>query len=289
MCSPEVAKVVSERIKREGLPQLSRRNFLKLGGVTAASLAVAQAFVPSGRTLAYTHKKSEVLEMSHIFKTEVPTYVPGLTPTRSPLVTVENDGFFIQDWTFSEHTGTHLDIPAHFIAGAEKVDTYSPSLLVSPAVVIDISAKAAENPDAEVTVEDLEAWELANGTIPEGALVCMYSGWESRWDDVDAFRNADSSGVMHFPGFSGAAAQFLVSERDIHGIAVDTLSLDNGPSATFDVHYTILGAGKYGIENVANINALKGRDALVVVGVPRWEGGSGGPCRVLAMALHDHD
>jgi kynurenine formamidase len=112
----------------------------------------------------------------------------------------------------------------------------------------------------------------------------MYSGWESRWNNSDDFRNADDDGVMHFPGFHGDAAAFLVEERDIHGIAVDTLSLDYGPSSTFDTHFTILGAGKFGLENVANLAMLKDRQATVIVGVPRWEGGSGGPCRVLALA-----
>jgi kynurenine formamidase len=281
MCSPEIAKVVAERIKKEGKPKVSRRNFLKLGGLTAAGLAVAHSISPVRR--AYAQDMAEVVDLSHIFSVEVPVYVLGVTPTKMDRVTVANDGFFIQDWNFSEHTGTHCDIPAHFIEDGETVDNYPANLLVSPAVVIDISAKAAEDPDALVLPEDLQAWESENGEIPPGALVCMYSGWESRWPDTEQFRNADADGVMHFPGFSGDAATWLVEERDIHGIAVDTLSLDNGPSATFDVHYTICGAGKYGIENVANLAQLMGKQATVVLGVPRWESGSGGPCRVLAM------
>lgn len=280
MCSPEVAKVVSERIKHEGRPVFSRRNFLKMGGLTAAGVAVA-GLAPVRRIQA--QDMAEVVDMTHIFSVEVATYVPGVVPSRSDRVTVANDGFYIQDWNFSEHTGTHIDIPAHFIADGVTVDEYPANLLVSPAIVIDIAARAEADPDALVTVDDLTAWEAENGEIPAGALVCMYSGWESRWGDIAAFRNADADGVMHFPGFSGDAAKWLVEERDIHGIAVDTLSLDNGPSTTFDVHYTILGAGKYGIENVANLASIKGKAATVVAGVIRWEKGSGGPLRVLGM------
>lgn len=281
MCTEHVAKVVRERIKREGLPNMSRRNFLRIGGVaTAASVVAAQA--PS--LVRAQDGMQEVIDLSHIFNVDAPTYLPDAGPNRSDVVTVENDGFYIQQWAFGEHTGTHLDAPAHFIGGAETVDNYPVNLYVSPAVVIDIAARAEENPDAELTVEDIMAWESANGEIPAGALVCMYSGWESRWNSIEDFRNADADGVMHFPGFHGDAAAFLVEERDIHGIAVDTLSLDNGPSATFDTHYAILGAGKYGLENVANLAAIKDRQAQIIVGVPRWEAGSGGPCRIMALA-----
>lgn len=281
MCSPEVARVVRERIEREGRPQVSRRNFLKLGGLTAAGLAVASVGLPPRRAAA--NGMSEVVDLSHIFSVNPPTYTVGQVPTRKDLVTVAANGFYIQEWTFAEHTGTHMDIPAHFIADGETVDNYPAAALVSPVIVVDISKKAETDDDAMLEVADLEAWEKANGEIPAGAVVAMYSGWESRWTEPDTFRNADADGVQHYPGFSGEAAKFLVEERDIHGIAVDTLSLDIGASTTFDVHYTILGAGKYGLENIANLGLLMGKAATMVVGVPRWEKGSGGPCRVLAM------
>jgi kynurenine formamidase len=283
MCSPKVAEVVRQRAAREGLPSLTRRSFLRLGGAAAAGAAAAAVGV-SARSVRADGHLEDVIDLSHVFSTTVPTYTPGEAPTRQDHVTVAANGFYIQKWSLFEHSGTHVDIPAHFIADGETVDNYPPARLLTRAVVIDITAKAETDDDAMVTVDDLDAWERANGQIPEGALVCMYSGWESRWNDVNAFRNPDASGTMHFPGFSPEAAEFLVSERSITGIAVDTLSLDIGASTTFDVHYTILGAGKYGIENVANLAAIKDNpNAKIILGVPRWEAGSGGPCRVLAL------
>jgi kynurenine formamidase len=299
MCSPEVAKTVRERIAKEGVPSFTRRNFLRLGGVTAGSAALTSLMAVAGRVSAQAEGQApteeataetgtggmtgEVIDLSYVFSTEMPTYLPGETPNREDYVTVENDGFFIQRWNFTEHAGTHVDIPAHFVSGAETVDNYPADLLISRAVVIDISAKAAENADAALEVEDIEAWESANGPIPAGAVVFLYSGWGSKWNDPAAFRNADADDVQHYPGFSPAAATFLVEERDIRGIGVDTLSLDTGNSTTFDVHVTILSAGKYGIEGVANLELIKDRPATVFVGVPRWEGGSGGPARILAL------
>lgn len=281
MCSPQVEKIVRERLEKEGRPVFSRRNLLKLGGLSAAGLAAA-TLAPARRASA--HGAAGVVDLSHVFGTAMPTYLLGEGPQREDFVTVENDGFYIQRWNYTEHAGTHVDAPGHFHTDGETIDNYAAELLYSPAVVIDISAKAEENPDATLDVADIEAWESANGEIPAGALVFMYSGWESRWDDAEAFRNADADGVMHFPGFSAEAAAFLLAERDIHGIGVDTLSLDNGPSATFDVHLSVLGAGKYGIEGVANLASIMDTPgALVIVGVPRWEEGSGGPCRLLAL------
>jgi kynurenine formamidase len=281
MCSPHIARVVNERIQKEGRPSFSRRNFLKLGGMTAAGIAVASVGLPARHARA--QDMTEVVDLTHVLEPGLPIYVPSETAEVSTVVTVEENGFFIQRWNVPEHFGTHVDMPAHFVAGAETVDVYPAGSLVSPAVVIDISAKAVDEANAMLTADDIMAWEAENGEVPAGALVCMYSGWEEKWADFAAFRGDPGDGSLNFPGFGPDALEFLLGERDIHGIAVDTLSLDPGNSATFDVHYAVCGAGKYGIENVANLAQLIGRQATVVVGVPRWGGGSGGPARILAM------
>lgn len=283
MCSPTVAKAVRERIQREGRPEISRRNFLRMGGMTAGGVAVASMLGPK-MAVARAQEATEVIDLTHVFGVDVPTYLLNEGPTRETFVTVEADGFYIQKWAFGEHAGTHVDIPAHFVADGVTVDDYEAVNLIGPAVVIDISAKAAEVADSTVDVADIEAWESVNGEIPSGAIVFLYSGWDAKWNDKEAFRNADADGVQHYPGFSPEAATFLVEERDIHGIGVDTLSLDIGAATSFDVHVTILSAGKFGIEGVANLAAIKDRQATVIVGVPRWEEGSGGPARVLALA-----
>ena len=282
MCSPKIMSVVKQRLEKEGLPSMSRRNFLKLSGGLAAGASVAAATpVP---LFAQDATMGEVVDLTHVFGEEAPhIFGADFAPTREKIAFL-SEVIHWQQWGFNEHSGTHVDIPSHFILDVgENVDTYDPNLLVGPAVVIDIAARTEEDADAFVTVEDLQAWESANGEIPPGALVCMHSGWETRFNDAAAYGNWDEDGTPHFPGFGGDAAAFLVEERDIHGIAVDTMSQDPGNSATFPVHYTILGAGKYGIENVRNLAAIKDRQATVVLGVPRWKEGSGGPCRVLAL------
>jgi kynurenine formamidase len=185
--------------------------------------------------------------------------------------------------TLDEHTGTHLDAPAHFTEGGLTADLLPVENLVAPLAVVDISSRAASDPDAELTPDDITAWEDANGPLPDNALVAMYSGWEARLADPASYVNADDSDVQHYPGFHPEAAEFLVSERNIAGIAVDTLSQDYGASTTFATHVTILGAGKYGVENIAGLSTVPPLGATVVIGGPKHVNASGGPARVYAF------
>jgi kynurenine formamidase len=135
---------------------------------------------------------------------------------------------------------------------------------VAPLVVIDVSAKAKANPDTAVTVTDIEQWEGRHGRIPEHAAVMMASGWDSRIDPK-AFVNADTTGLMHFPGFSPDAASFLARSRQVSGIGVDTLSLDPGLDVTYATHKAWLVTGKWGVELVANLRQVPPVGAIVFV------------------------
>jgi kynurenine formamidase len=154
--------------------------------------------------------------------------------------------------------------------------------LVVPLVIVDIRAKTDGNPDAQVTPDDLKAFEATHGPIPDGACVAMNSGWAGKAAGPE-FRNADGDGVMHFPGFHVEAAQYLMSERNAIGIAVDTLSLDFGQSQDFATHYAWLPTNRWGLEALANLAELPATGATLVVGGPKLKGATGGPSRVFAL------
>jgi kynurenine formamidase len=209
---------------------------------------------------------------------------PGFAPIEITNVkSHDKDGFYANTWTITEHNGTHVDAPIHFAKGKWSADEIPDEVLVAPAVVIHIHDRAKADADTAVTAEDLAGWEKKHGRIPAGAAVFMHSGWETRANDQAAFRNADAQNVMHFPGFSKAAAEFLVKERSIVGIGTDTLSLDAGNSKDFATHVVVLGANKWGIENLANLAKIPESGATVFVGVPKVKGASGGPARVVAV------
>ena len=224
---------------------------------------------------------SKVVDLTHTLTPEFPTFGGQPQLELEMLVTLAKDGYNIYQWTLNEHTGTHMDAPFHF-SDQNTADKIPVSDLVGPLAVVDIRAKAEEDPDALITPEDLQAWEKSYGELPPGAIVAMLSGWDANVT-TDKFRNADDDGVMHFPGFGLEAIDFLLKERDVKGIMVDTLSLDHGPSATFDVHYNWLPANKWGMECVANLGQLPPFGATVFVGGPKIGGASGGPSRVIAL------
>ena len=155
MCNHLVAESVRERIKKEGLPSVSRRNFLKMGSVLTAGAALAPHVAR-----ADMHAK-DVVDLTHVFTTDFPVFPGGPQAARETLVSVENDGYYIQRWNFAEHTGTHMDFPGHFIADGLRTDTYPVEMLVGPSVVIDISARA-EN-DADTCGHRRRSQSLGNG------------------------------------------------------------------------------------------------------------------------------
>jgi len=274
MCPPETLASMRS-------PEISRRNLLKfgLGAAVAAALPVGSAHAATVRRTTFRN----VVDLTHVLGTQFPLF-PGAAPFRiQQAVSHDKDGYYGSILTYWEHSGTHMDAPVHFAPNGLFVDQLRIENLVVPAVVINITEKVRRDPDAVVTPDDIRAWERRYGRIPDNAAVLMASGWGARAGSVEAFRNTDSSGVMHFPGFGKEAIDFLLTERRISGIGVDTLSLDHGPSTTFAVHYTILPTNRWGLENLANLESIPPSGATLFVGAPKIASGSGGPTRVMAV------
>jgi kynurenine formamidase len=254
----------------------SRRSFLTKSAAAGAA-ALAASMVSAKETLAQSSGK--VVDLTHVYDDKFPTFSgqPGITAEK--IVDFKKDGYTIYKLTIFEHTGTHIDAPLHFTEAGTSVADLAPETLVCPLCVIDIKAKAKDDPNAMVTQADVEAWVSANGEIPKGACVAMNSGWAARVGDP-SYRNLPD-GNFAFPGFAKEATD-LLAEIGAAAIAVDTLSLDPGNSKDFAVHYSWLPGGRYGIENVNNLDAVPAKGATVFVGAPKHRGGTGGPARIIA-------
>ncbi|HEY6760434.1 MAG TPA: cyclase family protein [Baekduia sp.] len=187
-----------------------------------------------------------------------------------------------------EHTGTHFDAPVHWITGKDGEDVASvpPARLVGPAVVIDKTAEVEADPSYLLTVADLEAYEAAHGPIVPGSWILFRTGWGSRAQDEAAFLNAGPDGPVT-PGPDVDASRWLAEHPNVVGFGVETVGIDAGAAGGFDpgfpLHNFLLGAGRYGLTQLANLEALPVSGALIVVAPLKLVDGTGSPSRVLAF------
>src|SRR5262245_10934892 len=204
---------------------LSRRGFFK--GAAAASFAAA-AVTPDIAQAAPARRFSTTVDLTHVMSADFPTFfgVPGIEMEK--MFDFKKDGFNLYWWRIIEHAGTHLDAPIHFSENGITADQIAAETLVVPLAVVDVAAKAAGNPDYQLSRDDLVAWERRHGRLPMDCCVAMHSGWGKHVGDAAKFMGKDANGVFHFPGFSPEAADWLLKQRKVAGIAVDTASLDYG-------------------------------------------------------------
>jgi kynurenine formamidase len=257
---------------------LSRRGFFK----GAAASFAATAAVPQPARAA-PRRFSKTVDLTHAMSAEFPTFFGVAGITMEKMFDFKKDGFNLYWWRIIEHAGTHLDAPIHFSEAGMTADQIAAETLVVPLAVIDVAAKAAANPDYQLSRDDLAAWERRHGRLPTDCCVAMNSGWGKHVADAAKFMGKDANGVFHFPGISPEAADWLLKQRKVSGLAVDTASLDHGPSKDFKTHLTWLPAGRWGLENVANLDKVPASGATLVVGLAKVKGATGGPARLLAL------
>jgi kynurenine formamidase len=200
------------------------------------------------------------------------------------IATLENDGVLSKAFSSPEHLGTHLDAPNHFESRGLSVDQIPSQQLFAPGVVIDVSVEAAGDPDYRVTVDGIRAFEDAHGAIPSGAVVLVYTGWSKFWNNPTRYQNKDVMSRLHFPGFSVEAVEWLINQRQARGVGLDTMSVDYGLSRDFAVHHVLGKAGRYGLENLANLGKLPPTGFYLFIAPMKIETGSGGPARVFAVS-----
>ena len=235
-------------------------------------------------------ERAHVVDLTHAFDAKT-LYWPT-APSHFDLKELSRGrtdaGFFYSAYSLCtpEHGGTHLDAPVHFAERGQAADEVPLERLIGPGIVIDVSSRAAADPDYRLTPSDVEAWEKRNGAVPEGAIVLLRTGWSARWPDAKGYLGSDVPGDasdLHFPAYGEAAARLLVEQRKVAVLGVDTASIDHGPSKDFPVHRLTAAANVPGLENVARLEDLPETGAWVVALPMKIAGGSGGPVRIVAL------
>ena len=193
-------------------------------------------------------------------------------------------GYFYSAYKFCapEHGGTHLDAPRHFAEGRQTVDEVPLDKLIGAAVKIDVSAKTSANRDYQISVEDITNWETQNGVILENTIVLFQTGYGKFWGDRKQYMGTEGD-AKHFPGLGKEAAQWLIQNRKIKAVGIDTASIDYGASATFDTHVALMTQNVSAFENVANLDKLPAKGATIIALPMKIKGGSGAPLRIVAF------
>jgi len=252
--------------------------------------AFAVAAIVRQKSPALDLARFDLVDLTHAFDAKT-LYWPN-SPTTFRLDTLAYGptpgGWFYSAHAYAapEHGGTHLDAPSHFAADRHTADQVPLSRLIAPAVVIDVTPRAEADADYRLTIDDLTAFEKRYGEIRPGSIVLLETGWGKRWPDRKAVFGDDTPGDasrLHFPGFGAEAARVLVEQRKVAAIGVDTPSIDQGPSQDFAVHRIAAAANVPAFENLAGLERLPPKGAVVFALPMKIAGGSGGPLRAVAL------
>jgi kynurenine formamidase len=247
-----------------------------LAGISAGSIEVIDLTAP-------LHSQTPILKLPEPFGNTVPFALHEISryDERGP-------GWYWNDITTGEHTGTHFDAPIHWVTGQDKADVSQVPArqLVAAAAVLDFSAEATADPDFLLEVDHVREWEKQHGGLPDGGWLLLRTGWDARSSSQEEFLNANETGP-HTPGISVECARWLADEAPVIGVGVETVGTDAGAAHSFDpafpCHSFLLGAGKYGLTQLQNLVQLPPTGAVVVAAPLPIVRGSGSPTRVLAL------
>jgi kynurenine formamidase len=259
-------------------------------GLTLAAAAILIACAGSGPA-SMAFPAGALVDLSHSYDGST-LYWPTSETFRLDKVSegVTPGGYYYAANNFftAEHGGTHIDAPIHFSAARPAVDQIPLERLVGPAVVVDVSLRAEANADYQVTTDDLMQWESANGSIPQGAILLLRTGFSRHWPDAlrylgTAERGSEAVAKLHFPGLHPDAARWLAASRSVEAIGIDTASIDFGQSTAFEAHRVLFDHEIPAFENLTALDRLPPVGALVIALPMKIGGGSGAPLRAMAV------
>ena len=231
------------------------------------------------------------IDLSHDFSDETIYWVnaePFKRVSTSEQMTEKGYFYAAGNYSAAEHGGTHIDAPIHFAQGKKPVDQLDVSNLIGPAVKIDVSEKTSGNRDYLISIADIEGWEKTNGKIPDRTIVLLQTGFAKYWPDKKQYLGTDQHGDeavkdLHFPGLDPDAAKWLVANRKIKAVGLDTASIDRGQSTTFESHVALMTNDVPAFENVMNLDKLPAKGFQIIALPMKIKGGSGAPLRIVAF------
>ena len=232
-----------------------------------------------------------VVDLSHAYGAET-VFWPTAEPFKLTVLShgVTPGGFFYaaNNFSMAEHGGTHLDAPVHFAEGKQAVDEIPLDSLIGPAVVVDVTDAAALDADYQVTIADLQNFERERGRIPDGTILLIRTDFSKRWPDAARYlgtaeRGPQAVAKLHFPGVDPATAKWLLANRKIKAIGIDTASIDYGQSTKYETHQVLYAQNIPGLENLNALDRLPPTGSTVIALPMKIKGGSGAPLRAIGI------
>jgi kynurenine formamidase len=259
--------------------------------VVAPVLAAACSSPPSRDSVSASFPSGQIIDLSHSYDEKTifwPTSERFRLEKTADGVTPQGYYYASNNFFSAEHGGTHLDAPLHFSQGAQSVEQIPVERFLGQAIVIDVVAQADKDRDYLVTAEDLQRAEREQGAIPSDAILLIRTGFSRRWPDAEAYlgtaeRGADAVHDLHFPGLHPDAARWLVANRPVKAVGIDTASIDYGQSTLYEVHRTLFERNIPAFENLTALERLPLRGAFIVALPMKIGGGSGAPLRAIAI------
>lgn len=256
---------------------------LGLSGLIALLTGGSGAPTASAQSSAPPLSEWQVVDLTQPLTLDMPIWPGDPAFEMEAWASYEEDFYFIQRIAIGEHSGTHWGTPNTFIEGARSAEQFTAAELVVPAVVMDIRETAGEDVNYRLSVDDVMAWEAENGQVPAGSVVILYTGWQDKWGDPEAFLGLDEEGVLHWPGFGADTVAFLIAERGIVGLGTDTHGADPGDDEEFGASFAMYEADGMILECLTGLDQLPPLGATLVIGGWPIQGGSGSPVRVFAF------
>ena len=233
----------------------------------------------SGGSISY----SKVVDLSWPVHPGIPQWPGDPGVEFETVAEFGEDGYFLRRFSMGEHSGTHLSAPSSFHRGAPGHQCFSPGDLVRPAIVIDITAQAETDRDYALTMNDVLDWESGHGPVPQGCVALLRTGWQARWNSPPDYLGGSGPDQLHFPGFGLDAVRLMIEGRNVAGLGTDTAGAEPGADTGLFVSRLALKKHRIVLENLTNLDLLPPTGVLLVIGLLRLEGGSGGPASVTAL------
>ena len=262
---------------------------MKPGWLVAIALSLTSCASPPAQNAGWP--KGTLVDLSHAYDAHSvfwPTAEGFRLEKVSDGITPNGYYYAANNFSMAEHGGTHVDAPVHFAKGKHAVDEIPLDALIGQAVVVDVTAASSRDADYRVKVSDLEAFESRYGPIPDNAILLIRTGFSKRWPDAATYlgtaeRGAEAVPKLHFPGIDPATAKWLLQNRKVNAVGIDTASIDYGQSTKYETHQLLYAQNIPGLENLDALDRLPPVGATIVALPMKIKGGSGAPLRAIAI------